>query len=278
MMKYLSSIVLSCILLLISGCTPDLSIRAKKTDEVALPAGFQKKLVRGGDFVITTYQRISDTNKPYVFYIEGDGTIAYYRGGPLEDNPTPYKVMLLKLAIMDNRPNIVYVARPCQFTPMELNPCCTHDHDYWVNKRFAEEVVESMNAVISSISGKQLISLIGFSGGGGIAVLVAARNSNVKDIITIAGNLDTDGFSSYHNSYALKASLNPLDYAVHIRDVPQLHLSGEEDQIVPPQIANMYVKASASNCVKHKIFPDISHTKGWEYIWQDVLKIPLTCR
>lgn len=275
MMKYLSKVVLASILLVVTGCTSTISSRVEEADRVAAAAGFNKKLVTGDDFVITTYQRISDKNKPYVFYIEGDGSIAY--GRTIADNPTPSKVMLLKLAIMDNRPNVVYVARPCQFTPMELNPRCTQDYDYWVNKRFAEEVVESMNAVISSISAKQPISLIGFSGGGGIAVLVTARNSKVKDIITIAGNLDTDGFSSYHNSYALKASLNPIDYAVQIRDVPQLHLSGEQDQIVPPQIANKYVKLSASNCVKQKVFPEISHTKGWDHIWQDVLKIPLTC-
>ena len=35
--------------------------------------GFKKVLVKGGDFLITTYQRIDDKNAPFTFYIEGDG-------------------------------------------------------------------------------------------------------------------------------------------------------------------------------------------------------------
>lgn len=270
-MKYLSSLIL---LFILSGCTTTLSTKIEQADLVASTAGFQKKLVKGGDFVITTYQRISDSNKPYVFYIEGDGSIV--SGRSISDNPTPYNVMLLELATMDNRSNVVYVARPCQFTPMELNPQCMQD--YWVDKRFAEEVVESINSVISTISKNQPISLVGFSGGGGIAVLVAARNNHVKDMITIAGNLDIKNFSKYHEIYALKESLNPIDYAKQIRYIPQLHISGSEDKIVPGHIvADIYIKVSASDCVKGKVFSGITHTKGWKDVWKDVLRIPLTC-
>ena len=270
MMKYLSSLIL---LFILSGCVATLSTKIEQADRVAFAAEFQKKLVKGGDFVITTYQRISDSNEPYVFYIEGDGSIV--SGRSISDNPTPSNVMLLELATMDNRPNVVYVARPCQFTPMELNPQCTQD--YWVDKRYAEEVVESINSVISTISKNQPISLVGFSGGGGIAVLVAARNNHVKDMITIAGNLDITNFSKYHEVYALKESLNPIDYAKQIRYISQLHISGGEDKIVPSYIADIYIKASASDCVKGKVFFGITHNKGWKDVWKDVLRIPLTC-
>ena len=37
-------------------------------------------------------------------------------GSANSDNPTPVNPMLLKLATMDKRPNIVYIARPCQYT------------------------------------------------------------------------------------------------------------------------------------------------------------------
>lgn len=273
-MKYPSSIILLCLLFILPSCTSTLSTRIEQADRVALTAGFQKTLVQGGDFVITTYQRISDSNQPYVFYIEGDGSIN--SGRVIADNPTPSKVMLLELATMDNRPNVVYVARPCQFTPIELNPQC--NQDYWVDKRLAEEVVESVNSVVSTISKNQPISLVGFSGGGGIAVLVAARNSHVKDMVTIAGNLDIENFSHYHEVYALKESLNPIDYAAQISYIPQLHISGGEDKIVPGHIADIYIKVSASDCVKGKVFPDVTHTRGWKDVWKDVLRIPLTCK
>ncbi|WP_425363675.1 alpha/beta hydrolase [Candidatus Tisiphia endosymbiont of Hybos culiciformis] len=260
---------------LLSSCVSSFETRVEEAEKLASINKFEKKLVKAGDFVITTYQRISDKDSPYVFYIEGDGSISIGRYA-IADNPTPSKVMLFKLATLDTRPNIVYIARPCQYTPVGLNPNC--NQVYWTDKRMAEEVMESTNIVINSINNGKPASLVGFSGGGGIAILVAARNKHIKDIITIAGNLDIENFSKYHEVYALKKSLNPIDYAKKISNIPQLHLSGSKDAIVPSSIMHGYVKASSSNCIQQKIFPDITHTKGWDKVWQDVLKINLTCK
>ncbi len=260
--------------LLLSSCISSIEKRVEEADKVASMNKFEKKLVKAGDFVITTYQRISDKDSPYVFYIEGDGSISIGRYA-IADNPTPSKVMLFKLATLDTRPNIVYIARPCQYTPVELNPNC--NQAYWTDKRMAEEVIESTNIVINSINNGNPASLVGFSGGGGVAILVAARNKHIKDIITIAGNLDIENFSKHHGIYALKESLNPIDYAIKISNIPQLHLSGSKDAIVPSKIMQGYIKASSSDCTQQKIFPNITHTKGWDKVWQDVLKINLTC-
>ncbi|WP_367364010.1 alpha/beta hydrolase [Candidatus Tisiphia endosymbiont of Nedyus quadrimaculatus] len=274
MMKYLFKIVLLSISLLFSACVSSIDTRIEEADKVASINHFEKKLVKAGDFVITTYQRVSDKDSPYVFYIEGDGSISIGRYA-VSSNPTPSKIMLLKLAALDTRPNIVYIARPCQYTPVELNPNCSQI--YWTDKRLAKEVIESTNIVINSISNSKPASLVGFSGGGGVAVLVAARNKHIKDIITIAGNLDIENFSKHHGIYALKESLNPIDYAIKISNIPQLHLSGGKDAIVPSKIMQGYIKASSSDCIQQKIFPNITHTKGWDKVWQDVLKINLTC-
>lgn len=260
--------------LLLSSCVSSIETRVEEADKVASINKFEKKLVKAGDFVITTYQRVSDKDSPYVFYIEGDGSISIGHYA-IADNPTPSKVMLFKLATLDTRPNIVYIARPCQYTPVELNPNC--NQAYWTDKRMAEEVIESTNIVINSIHNGNPASLVGFSGGGGVAILVAARNKHIKDIITIAGNLDIENFSKHHGIYALKESLNPIDYAIKINNIPQLHISGSKDKIVPSKIMHGYVKASSSDCIQQKIFPNITHTKGWDKVWQDVLKINLTC-
>lgn len=260
--------------LLLSSCASSIETRVKEAEKVASINKFEKKLVKAGDFVITTYQRVSDKDSPYVFYIEGDGSISIGRYA-IADNPTPSKVMLFKIATLDTRPNIVYIARPCQYTPVELNPNC--NQDYWTDKRMAEEVIESTNIVINSINNGNPASLVGFSGGGGVAILVAARNKHIKDIITIAGNLDIENFSKHHGIYALKESLNPIDYAINISNIPQLHLSGSKDAIVPSKIMQGYIKASSSDCTQQKIFPNITHTKGWDKVWQEVLKINLTC-
>ncbi|MCC8371330.1 MAG: alpha/beta hydrolase [Rickettsia endosymbiont of Pseudomimeciton antennatum] len=274
MMKYLSRVAVLSIFLLLSSCASSIETRIEEAEKLASINRFEKKLVKAGDFVITTYQRISDKDSPYVFYIEGDGSISIGRY-TIADNPTPSKVMLFKLAILDTRPNVVYIARPCQYTPVEFNANC--NQVYWTDKRMAEEVIESTNIVIDTINSGKPASLVGFSGGGGIAILVAARNKHIKDIITIAGNLDIESFSKYHGTYALRKSLNPIDYAIKINNIPQLHISGSKDAIVPSSIMHGYVKASSSNCIQQKILPNITHTKGWDKVWQDVLKINITC-
>jgi len=80
-------------------------------------------LAKGEEFWITTYQKIENKSAPYVFYIEGDGA-AFVNKYRVSNNPTPRKQMLLNLAAMVKRPDVVYVARLCQYTPMELNPKC----------------------------------------------------------------------------------------------------------------------------------------------------------
>jgi dienelactone hydrolase len=235
---------------------------------------FKRVLVKGGDFWITTYQKIGNKHKPYVFYIEGDGAAfnGIYR---ISRNPTPRRQMLIKLAAMDERPNVVYIGRPCQYTPMDLNPKCSMQ--YWTNKRLSDDSVQSMNDAINSVNNTQKFSLVGFSGGGGIAVLIAARNYMTKDIITISGNLDITAFTSHHNVTPMIGSLNPIDYAKQINHIPQLHISGGKDIIIPPFIADKFVQKSGTKCVKQQIFKDISHNHGWDKVWEYVFNQPVRC-
>lgn len=260
---FTSSILSSCDTISINGSPASIGSLHK----------FQKELVKGGDFWITTYQKITDKNLPYVFYIEGDGNS--FVGRRVSKNPTPRRTMFIKLAVRDDRANVVYIARPCQYTPMDLNPKCTTP--YWTHKRLSDDSVEAINQVINSINNNKPFSLVGFSGGGGIAVLIAARNSLVKDIITVSGNLDHEEFTKHHNVLQMVGSLNPIDYATKINHIPQLHLSGGKDRIIPPFIVDKFVQASNSKCVKYKIFPKNYHEDYWESVWEYVLSLPLTC-
>jgi hypothetical protein len=221
-MKYLSKILALCFIATFL-CSCQTTSRPSESIE---QRGFKKKLVKGGDFWITTYQKITAPNKPYVFYLEGDG-VAFAGKYKVSLDPTPRTQMLLKLVAIDERPNVIYVARPCQYTPMNLNPKC--NNQYWTNKRMSDDSVHALNEVINNINNNQKFSLIGFSGGGGIAVLVAARNNMVRDILTIAANLDHVAFTTLHKVSPMTESLNPIDYTAKIRTIPQLHLSGGND-------------------------------------------------
>lgn len=282
--KVTSTIGLSALLLLnavgLSGCnTVKTHCETVKVGnsyvQVGPMCGFEKHLVKGGDFWITTYQRVKDKNMPYVFYIEGDGR-AFNGKYRVSNNPTPKNKMFINLASRDTRPNVVYIARPCQFTPKDLNPKCSSTK-YWTSKRLSEDSVESINHVIEQINNGRTFSLVGYSGGGGIAVLIAERNPLVKDIITIAGNLDIEKFVEHHNVHKMVGSLNPIDYAKKINHIPQLHLTGGKDNIVPPFIADNFVRESDSRCVKQTIFPKRNHSNGWENIWEYVLTLPVSC-
>ncbi len=237
--------------------------------------GFNKVLVKGGDFWITTYQKVTSKHQPYVFYIEGDGA-AFNGRFKVSRNPTPRRQMFIQLAAMDKRPNVIYVARPCQYTPMDLNPKCS-SFQYWTNKRMSDDSVASINDVINSFKSSHPVSLVGFSGGGGIAVLVAARNTKIKDIITVSGNLDHKAFTTHHNVSPMIGSLNPIDYADKVRLIPQLHVSGGKDTVIPPFIADRFVQKAASQCVKQEIYQDASHQYGWNRLWEYIYTKPITC-
>jgi hypothetical protein len=236
--------------------------------------GFKTELVQGGDFLITTAQKITAPSKPYVFYIEGDG-MAFIGKHRISLNPTPRHQMVLDLTAIDQRPNVIYISRPCQYTPMELNPKCSSE--YWSTKRMSEETVDSINQVITKINNGQKFSLVGFSGGGGIAVLIAARNPKVKDVITIAGNIDHETFTDFHKVTPMTESLNPINYALKINKLPQLHLSGGKDKTVPPIVAESYTKTANSRCVKQRTYPNNEHQKGWEKVWPEISAESVNC-
>lgn len=273
-MKFLFNLLLTTLLL--TSCTVNEFTKHRVTETTAHEFGFQEKLVKGGPFWITTFQKINSPSSPYVFYIEGDGEPFGCSGKCISSDPTPKKIMLLKLASLDQRPNVVYVARPCQYTPMEQNPAC--NRLYWTDKRMSDDSVSAINDVILNIAGSQPIDLVGFSGGGGIAVLVAARNKQVKSILTLAGNLNHQAFQKFHKLRPMIGSLNPIDVAMKINYIPQLHISGGNDKIVPAFISDDYLKASGtSKCVKREVFLEPTHMKNWDKYWKDILSIPITC-
>jgi hypothetical protein len=262
------------ILLFVASCTPTVKERIMKADGLAYGSKFKKILVDSGGFVLTTYQKISDQNSPYIFYIEGDGFISRDIH-TISENPTPLSPIMLELTILDNRKNVIYIARPCQYTDMSFNKLCINK--YWTDSRMSEEVVNSIANSIKKIAGNNKISLIGFSGGGGIAILVAPKLNHVQNIITIAGNLDIKEFAKFHKSKSISDSLNPVDYIDQVKNIPQLHISGGKDKIVPILIADKFVKAAKSKCVKQITIDSSSHGKGWSLVWQDILKRDINC-
>ncbi len=245
--------------------------RTAKADKIAAATGFSKSLIKTDTFLLTTYQRIQTYGEPLRIYIEGDGR-AWVRKR-LSLDPTPKKPLILKLASIDPSENVAYIARPCQYTPKNIEPY--FDSAYWTNKRFSETVIASMDQAITSLknaAGSEHIELIGYSGGGAVTVLVTARRNDITQFATIAGNLDHEAINAYHKVKPLKDSLNPIDVTAQISQIPQKHFIGNKDKVIPGYISKNFVEklgpdAPCEIIVAH----ECSHSKGWEKIWLDLL-------
>ena len=256
------------IALLSSGCVSKLSpkVRQQTADTVAQAGNLVQQKIATDDFLLTTYQRFDATadNKQMVVYIEGDG-MAWISRDQLSSNPTPVQPIALKLASIDTNANVLYVARPCQYLwPQKMNRCSSK---YWSNKRGSEEVISSINQAISIVKQKQNISsirLIGYSGGGGIAALIADRRADVNEFVSVSGNLNYKLFTQTHNLSPMNGSIDPITVANQIGSTPQIHYVGADDKIIPKQIALSFSD-------KVKVINNVSHD-NWPDKWAQILK------
>ena len=122
--------------------------------------------------------------------------------------------------------------------------------------------------------GSDKIELVGFSGGGAVVCLVAARRNDVASIRTVAGNLDPDAVNAFHKVSKLKGSLNPMNVVSSLAGIPQRHFIGERDIIIPPSIAHNFAKMSGDFTKKTiTIVPEAGHNKGWDDRWIELLQI-----
>ncbi len=116
------------------------------------------------------------------------------------------------------------------------------------------------------------IALFGYSGGGAIAALVAARRDDVGSLVTVAGNLDHVAWTSLHKVSPLHGSLNPAAAATSLRNLPQVHFVGGDDAIVPPSIAESYrARIPESERVAIEVIAGYGHRCCWENDWPDLL-------
>jgi len=244
-------------------------------EELAQRNGFRKDLVETGAFTLLAYLRITKYGGPLVVYIEGDGS-AWESRRQLSEDPTPRDPIMIELAAADPSKNVVYLARPGQYTMEGASSCSP---SYWSNERFSETVVSAMSRAVDNMKreyGAKEISLVGYSGGGAIAVLVASRRSDVINIRTVAGNLDHEAVNNYHKTSRLEGSLNPIDFAAAIAKVPQHHFAGSSDKVVPPFIAQSFVKRSGyAGGDRVTIVEGATHSKGWSERWPELLAIPV---
>lgn len=263
------------VVFLMCGCASDPVVQA---DVLAQRAGLHRGQIQTSVFLLTTYTKITDTTKPFNIYIEGDG-LAWRSLWEPSQNPTPRKALGLSLAALDGAANVIYIARPCQYTPLDLDRNCKVT--YWTQRRFSEEVIESVHQAIDKLTGtakKNELHLIGYSGGGAVAVLVAARRDDVRSIRTLAGNLDHAEVNRQHDVTLLTGSLNAIEVARKVATIPQIHFNGSDDDVITPSIAErFYAAAMPTSCIKLHTIDNVTHERGWAEHWTALLKMNPIC-
>ncbi len=208
-------------------------------------------------------------SKELIVYLEGDGR-GVVRGRVTQD-PTPSKAMGFELARSDPAPMVLYLARIGQFQPSETGD---NYKAYWSNKRLSKEAVEAASQAIDQAKAKlgaTRLHLIGYSGGGGLAILLAEQRNDVATITTVAGLLDTVWWVEEKNYQPLTGSLNPADQVALTSATPQVHFYGIDDIIIPPNMS-AHFRTLAPFTSFSRVEVPTNHWNAWPELWPNLLE------
>ncbi len=261
----LSRLILVALALVLGSCaTPTSKLRA-----LANEAGFERASVRASGYVLTVFSNAAPvTDGVLHVYLEGDGTPWRHRTVIMPD-PTPRRPLMLGLMGLDPTAAI-YVGRPCYNGTYNESGC---DNRMWTSDRYSTRVVDSMAAVIrgrAALVGARSVRLFGHSGGGTLALLIAERLERVDAVVTVAGNLDTEAWTTHHGYSPLRGSMNPARRVPLPGRVRQWHLLGGDDAVIPPTLVGRYL-ASVPNAVAVRL-EGYGHGCCWGNAWPRVLR------
>ncbi len=199
-------------------------------------------------------------------YIEGDGA-AWRTRTRVSDNPTPRDPVALALAIRQPSGSSAYVGRPCQYVNLAGVFCPA---SFWTDGRYGREAVALVGRAVDlamAAAGADEAVLVGFSGGGTLATLLAATRDDVVHLITVAAPLDIYGWTGFHGVSPLAASLDPLDYMAALSAVAQDHFEGGSDAVVPPRVNDRFFERSRTATVMRHRMAEFDHTCCWAEAW-----------
>jgi len=225
----------------LSACACGLPARGLDQATQQLP-GFAHRRLAGADFPLHAWLRLAGPGETLTVVIEGDGAGWFNPRWPPAD-PTPERSQALALAA--HLPGAVaYLARPCQF---EQGKACRAEH--WTSRRFAAELVGALDGALDALkreSGATKLRLVGHSGGGVMAVLLAQRRDDVGAVLTLMAPLD---LAAWTEALALSPLAGPDPGRLPPLRVPAIHVAGGKDDIVPAALVARHVERKGGKFV-----------------------------
>lgn len=262
---------------MLAGCGHGGATRDGTAAGIARAAGLEAATSTGASFDLQTWRRDDGRPGPLFVYVEGDG-LAYLDARTPSSDPTPSDPVALRLAAADPGPAVLYIARPCQFAAGRADPRCSVRA--WTTGRFAADVVASVDDVVARERlrhpGRALV-LVGYSGGGVIAALVAARRSDVTLLVTVAAPLDVADWTRRLGVSPLDGTPLSLDRLDRLSRVRTVAFAGRQDKIVPvASVASAVDKLGASATLI--VEPDFDHRCCWARDWPRLRATALAAR
>ncbi len=247
---------------LVGGCAHKTTFNSLVQDNSLVKNNYQSPYF---NHLTLSNQQYYTHNKSVLYvFIEGDG-LPWLTRNQISTNPDPVYPLALDLMSHNPYPGI-YLSRPCYWL---RNDSC--NYELWTNKRYSEQVVKSMIYTLAEISREfESITLVGYSGGGTLAVLMANAFEKVTRLVTLAGNLDHTKWTQQHDYTSLKGSLNPSEYKL-ASSVKQFHFAAENDKnILAEWIRDFSDKQVNSQFI---LLKNTDHSCCWLENWGNIIKI-----
>lgn len=253
--------------------------RQARGPDLAAAAGWSWDHIPAGSFDLASAVKPGGARTggaSLVVYIEGDG-LAYLTAREPAQDPTPTEPVALRLALAHPGSGpVAYLARPCQYALPTHGRNCRED--YWTGRRLAPEVVDSAGVALDRLkerTGAVHLVLVGYSGGGALAALLAARRHDVQALVTVAADLDLGYWTRRDHLAPLLGSLDPADVARDLGDLPQLHLSGTEDRRVGSDVTRAFMARLPAGTPAHlREVPGQDHGCCWAAAWPELSRQP----
>lgn len=200
-------------------------------------------------------------------YLEGDGRP--WLGRVRAHNPTGHSTVALELMLADPHPALL-LGRPCYHHAGTPAPPC--EADLWTEGRYSQPVLEALAEALGQLVSEHQpasLVLVGYSGGGVLALLLAQRQTLPTTVVTVASNLDTAAWTEHHRHLPLDGSLNPARDIAPGGAFRQIHLAGARDTVVPPATTARY-RARHPNA-EYRLLEAFDHRCCWVEAWPGLL-------